>query len=478
MRYRALLTILLIALSPALFAQQKDSTSLQQLPSRYIGTVSSKAASLENKLDKKSEKALAQIKKQEDRIIRKLSRIDSAKAKELAATAKARYEQLQTKLRNPGKLASYIPGLDSMHTTLNFLNNAPAISTATEKLKDAISKVDGLKAQLQKAEDLRAFLKERKQYLKEQLEKLGFAKELKKLNKEVYYYARQLNEYKEILNDPKKIEKKALELLSKTKLWKDFFRKNSMLASLFPMPGNTDPMQSTQQGFAGLQTRAQVTTFLQQAGMGGPNNNTSMSQLQQNIQDVQGQITQLRNKVSNIAAGSGSDLDMPDFKVNNQRTKSFFKRLEYGTNMQSQKSRNFLPVTTDLGVSLAYRLNDKSMIGIGTSYKIGWGNGWNNIKLTSEGVGLRSFVDIKIKNSWWISGGYEQNYRSSFRKMEQLRQFNAWQHSGLIGMSKTVSIKSKFLNGTKIQLLWDFLSGLQTPKTQPVLFRIGYNFNK
>ena len=35
--------------------------------------------------------------------------------------------------------------------------------------------------------------------LKEQLEKYGMAKDLKKLNKEVYYYQQQINEYKDLI---------------------------------------------------------------------------------------------------------------------------------------------------------------------------------------------------------------------------------------------------------------------------------------
>jgi hypothetical protein len=45
------------------------------------------------------------------------------------------------------------------------------------------------------------------------------------------------------LKDHKKAERKAIELLSKTKLFKDFMRKNSMLASLFRLPGDqNDPL--------------------------------------------------------------------------------------------------------------------------------------------------------------------------------------------------------------------------------------------
>jgi hypothetical protein len=168
---------------------------------------------------------------------------------------------------------------------------------------------------------------------------------------------------------------------------------------------------------------------------------------------------------------------MPEgFKPNDQKTKSFLQRLEYGTNIQTQKATSFFPVTSDIGLSVGYKLNDKSIIGIGGSYKMGMGRGWNHVRFSNEGIGLRSFIDWRIKGSFWISGGYEQNYRTAFSDFDQLKDFSAWQQSGLIGLSKVVSLKTKFFKKTKLQLLWDFLSSQQIPKAQPIVFRIGYNF--
>ena len=109
-------------------------------------------------------------------------------------------------------------------------------------------------------------------------------KTLKQFNKEVYYYSEQIKEYKEIINDPGKIEKKAIELLSKTKVFQDFMRRNSMLASLFRLPGDpNDPAYIA--SLAGLQTRVQVNNFIQQqVASGGPN---AQAQFQQNIQQGQ-----------------------------------------------------------------------------------------------------------------------------------------------------------------------------------------------
>ena len=346
-------------------------------------------------------------------------------------------------------------------------------------MADASAKMKTLESQFQKAEEIKKFLKERREYLKQQLGQIGFARQFKQLNKQVYYYGEQVNEYKQLLKDHSKAEKKAIDLLSKTKLFKDFMRKNSQLASLFRLPGDpNDP--TTQASLAGLQTRAQVNGLIQQQlAAGGPN---AQAQFTQNMQDAQNQLNQLKNKLGKLGKGSSSD-GMPEgFKPNNQKTKSFLKRLQLGTNIQSQRANGFLPTTSNIGLSLGYKLNDKSVIGIGASYKIGWGKDIRHINITHQGIGFRSFADWKIKGSFWLSGGYEMNYTPILRNVVFSspvgggREGVAWQESGLIGVSKVISLKTKFFKQTKLQLLWDLLSYRQVPRTQPIIFRIGYNF--
>lgn len=472
--------LLVMGITMAICLQAQDTAQLsQRLPSRYLEQVASRAGQLEQKLDKKTAKALQKWQKQEDRIQRKLVKKDSLKAITIFSNTKQQYKQLEEKLQSKTSLKQYIPALDSMSSSMKFLQQNPRLLSnakgAQQKLSDAVSKVNGLEEQFQKAEEVKTFLKERKQFLKEQLQNLGFARELKKLNKQAYYYQAQITEYREILKDQKKVEKKAIELLSKTRVFKDFMQKNSFLSRLFPMPdAGSNNLAQQSSGFAGLQTRVQVSSFIQQAGMmSGPN---AISQMQKNIRDAQSQLTELRNKIARLGSSGGDDLDIPDFKINSWKTKSFFKRLEYGTNIQSQSAKLFFPATSDLGLSIGYRLNDKSIVGIGASYKLGLGNGWNNIKLTNQGLGLRSYVDWKIRGSFWISGAYEQNYRTQFNRIEELKDLSSWQQSGLVGLSKIISLKTKFFKKTKLQLLWDFLSYQQVPKTQPLLFRIGYNF--
>ncbi len=485
MLFRQNLLFILVILAATSCAAQMDTTqSPQILSSKYLDIVSSKAGKLEAKLDKQSLKALQQWQRQEAGIKRKLAKTDSLKAVAIFGNTEQQYEQLEQKLQSKAPLQQYIPSLDSISSSLKFLHQNPQLLSsakeAKEKLGTALSKVKGMEGKFQQAEDIKQFIKERRELLKNQLGNLGFAKELKKLNKQAYYYSEQLNEYKSLLKDHKKAERKALELLSKSKLFNNFMRKNSMLASLFRLPGDDlSPTGGAGGGsLAGLQTRAQVNGLIQQQiAAGGPN---AQQQFQQNIQQAQSQLTQLKDKLLKASSIGGSlegagEAEMPEgFKPNNQKTKSFLKRLELGTNIQSQKANGYFPVTSDLGLSLGYKLNDKSIIGIGASYKLGWGQNIKHINITNQGAGIRSFVDWKIKGSFWLSGGYEMNYRSEFQNVEELKELNAWQQSGLIGLSKVVSLKTKFFKKTKLQLLWDVLSYRHLPITQTVLFRMSY----
>jgi hypothetical protein len=475
MFYRIQLLITLLCLYVC--AQAQIDTIAQPVSAQYLEQVNAKAGRLEQKLDKQSERIITQFLKEENRLKRKLARKDSAAATAVFGDAKQQYGQLQQKLAGTQQLQQYIPSLDTLSSSLKFLQQNPqllAVAKGPAKLKETMEKVNGLQSEFQKAEEIKKFLKERKQYLKDQLGKLGLAKELKKLNKQAYYYSAQVNEYKQLLKDHKKAEQKAIGLLSKTKLFKDFLRNNSQLASLFRLPG--DPNDPTAQAsLAGLQTRVQVNSLVrQQIAAGGPN---AQAQFSQNMQQAQSQLNELKNKLNKLGGEGSGDLDMAEgFKPNQQKTKSFLQRIELGANIQSQKSNGYFPVTSDIGLSAGYKLNDKSVIGIGASYKMGWGENIRNIKISHQGIGLRSFIDIKLKGSFWLTGGYELNYWNGFRRIAELRDRSAWQESGLIGVSKVLDMRSKILKKAKMQLLWDLLSYRQVPKPAAVVFRVGYTF--
>ncbi len=463
--------------------QQSDSmkTTLTTLPAKYLEQVSSKTEKYYNSITSKTEKTLERLSKWESKIKTILEKTNPETAQRLFGNGQLTFAALLQKYKEGKTVADGYKGKydeyrDKLTTTVKYLDEKKQQldSHIIKPLATAKANTTKLNEQLKNTEAVEQFIKERKKQLLEQaLQYLGKSKYLQKISKESYYYIETLRNYKEIFSDPKKAEETALALLQKIPAFKEFLRKNSMLASLFSLP-QTPSEGGGLNSLAGLQTRVQVNNLIQQQiASGGPN---AQQQFQQNMQAAQSQLNELKNKILKAGGGS-SDANMPEgFEPNNQKSKTFLQRLEVRTNVQTQGARNYFPVTSDLGLSVGYKLNDKSIIGIGASYKLGWGSGWNNIRLTQQGAGIRSFVDWKIKGNFWLSGGYEANYRSLFNSISELRNLNSWQQSGLVGISKSVPIKTKFFTRTKLQLLWDFLSYQQVPRTQPILFRVGYNF--
>jgi hypothetical protein len=307
------------------------------------------------------------------------------------------------------------------------------------------------------------------------------AKPLAGMNQQVYYYSQQLREYKEMWNNPDQLTKRLLAQVNRLPTFQNFMKQNSMLAGLFQVPGN----YGNAKALDGLQTKSQVARQIQTQVSGhapdptttaGTEGGQGIGVLQSNLQQAQTQLDTYKSKLDQMGTGNG-DMDLPNFKPNNQRTKTFLHRLELGADFQTTHNSYYFPMVTDFGLSVGYKLGHNNVIGVGASYKLGWGNGIRNISFSSQGLGLRSFLQIHLKGSFSASGGFEYNYATPFTSFQQLRQLQYWTRSGLIGVTKTLSLKNRFFKKTSASLLWDFLSYQQVPKTQPFLFRLGYTWH-
>jgi hypothetical protein len=467
-------------------------SSASNIDSKAIAGLQKQDAALQSKLDKQSAKLLLGMQHSEDKLQRRLSSIDTLKAQALFTNdIKQHYIDLQSSLsQTTGNLKKfplkeYIPGIDSLQTGLNFLLRNPNLPTdKLEQLQALTTTLKNLQTELQKSNDIQEFVRKREAVLKEQLLNSGFTKQLTGINKKVFYYQQQLQDYKSLLNDKEKLKEKMLETVRSLPAFREFWQKNSYLAALFPLPSN----YGTPQAIAGLQTRASVQTVINQRMGLPPNPNSASSNMgsgnpfQQQLGAAEAQLDQLKNKLNKISNSSGSsDMTMPDFKPNDEKTKSFLKRLEYGFNIQSEPGRYSLPAMSDIALTLGYKLCDNKTFGIGASYKIGWGT-IQHMQISSQGLGLRSYVDIKspidskgaFLQNLWISGGFEWNYLSSFRSIQELHDnVDVWQRSALMGITKKYKVGKKEGN---MQFLYDFLHNWQTPPSTAFKFRLGYTF--
>jgi hypothetical protein len=480
MKKRICFIPILLFLYPCLHAQVADSVSkalTQFQGEKYVDKVNQQVVGLNGQLTSQSQKYVQGIASEEVKLKSSLQKIDSVSATSIFGNVQQRYQQLQNKLlQNTGGVLSpaatrYMPSLDSLKNTLLFLQanqNNPLNKLSSQKLTAALGNVQALESKVQAVDNLKTWLDQRKQYLTQQLGKFGMAAQMGQMSTKVYYYKQQISDLKASFQDPSKMQQKAMAVLSQLPMYKSFMSQHSYLSKLFGQPESYNLSDSSMKG---LQTRAAVQQMIQEkTSVGGSG---AQQQVGQQVQDATSAISQLKSKfLQGGSAGNGNPQD-PGFTPNGQKTKKLWQRLEYGANLQFEPATTLLPTLADAALSLGYHLNDKSTIGAGAAYKIGLGNGLDHISISSQGIGLRSYIDWKVKKNIYISGGYEENYLSSFQSLGQLRVPSSWQKSGLIGLSRQYQISNK-LKG-KAQLLFDFLSYYQVPRTQPILFRVGWS---
>jgi len=478
MSFNRVILLGLMLFASLISVAQLDSTIevLQKIPVKYINTIDSKIDKYINRINGKTEKTLAKLSRWEIRIKDILDKVSPETSEKLFSSNQTTFSTLLKKVQEGKAIAEgyktkYNEYRDKLTTSIKYLEDQKdrLDKNIIQPVNSAKKKLEDLEQDVAKTEAVEAFIKERKkQLINEAAKYLGKSKYLTKIDKEAYYYVETLRNYKELFSDKKKVEELSLKILNKIPAFKEFAQKNSMLASLFGSSANSGAIPN----LAGLQTRTSVNNLIQdRLASGGPNAREAFSQ---NMQQAQAALNTLKDKV--IKAGGGnSDADIPNFKPNEQKSKTFLQRLEYGSNFQFAKNNSLVPTTADIALSVGYKLNDKSLVGIGASYKMGMGS-LQRISISHQGIGIRSFIDWKLKKQFFVSGGFEMNYNAQFKNLTQLQNYNVWQHAGLVGLTKKINIKTKFFKGTSVQLLYDMLYRQHNPISQPVLFRMGYSF--
>lgn len=463
----------LILLILPIMVYSQDSTSLYNkvfnLPDKFFNSITSKSERFQQNVIKGTDKYLRKLAKQELKMQRKLAKTDSAAAKEIFGDVEKRYADMRNGLINPSKKLEklYNGHLDSIGTSLKFLVKSKVLVQSEQmqnKLNGAFKNYDNVQDKLNYTAFLEQQLKERQEFLKNKLQSFPLSKSFSSFKQNVYYYRAQIDEYRQVFEKPEKTQALLLSAVSKVPAFKNFFAKYSALGTVFQLPGNENGDMAA---LSGMQTRRVLE---QELGDRLGSEAAVQGTISDNISTAQSSLQMLKENLADQQ--SNGNPSMPNFKPNPEKTKSFLKRLEIGTNVQSTKSDYFFPQTTDFGLSVGYKFKPNILAGLGFSYRLGLGKDFRHMAISHQGVGFRSFGETKLKGSLWISGGAELNYRAQFRSFNQLKQYSAWQRSALIGLSKKYRVKKTMAD---MKLLYDFLHNQHRPATQPLVFRIGYS---
>jgi hypothetical protein len=459
------LTVVSLLLVFALAGYAQSNEQPFKLNTVFFEKLNKKLININSSLQKNTDALLKKMQQKEEKLKKQLFKKDSLAAKQIFKNQEQFYASIKKNSQIKSFNTEYIPKLDSLSTALDLIAQPQQQLKLPTGIKveeiSAISKnINGLQNAFQSSTQIKKLLNERKKQLAAFLKPYGLSNYTKQIHKEVFYYQAKVNEWKRIISDEAELQNKLIGYARNLPAFKDFFAKKSWLSNLFPnSTQNTDASKI----LTGLQNREEILAAA------GRNLSASSDGYRQQIEQADNEI----NKLKSTGAISGGDQieEMPDFKPNSQKTKSFLKRMELDMNVQSKKVNGFFPTTTDLAFNVGYKLNDKSIVGIGLAYKVGLGRSIQHIQISHQGLGLRSFLDIKLKKNFWISGGYEQNYLPEIDKHIEAKEFSPWQQSGLIGIKKKFQLGKRTNN---IQVLWDFLSYSQPIKTEPIQVRFGF----
>jgi hypothetical protein len=458
----------------------QDTPMAVTVPQKFLTQTEQKATKYYRRIQSKTEKTLVKMARWEARVKTLLEKASPQTAQRLFAPGQPSFASLLEQYRNGQALAQqhgkqYDEYRDKLKNTMGYL------SVQNGRAKEVHGQLQKLDSLAENTEAMQQFIKERKRLLVDQcLQHIGKSKWLKKMDKESYYYVETLRNYKQLFQDEKKAEELAMRLLQKIPGFADFLQRNSAVAGLFGFNTNLGSAAAAP-NLAGLQTRASVNALLQGSGI-------TAQALQQNMQAAQAQLSRLKDRMNGLVGGDTKqrgDGELPSFKPNNQKAKTFWQRIEYTANVGFGRinplatGRN-TTATADIALGIGYKLNDKSTVGVGASYRLGMGS-IQRVRFSGQGLGLRSFIDWKLKKQFYISGGYELNYLPAMEGVRIPSPFGSraadlWQRSGLIGISKKMKVRTKWFKASQVQLLYDFLHAQQRPVGQAWVFRVGYSF--
>lgn len=301
------------------------------------------------------------------------------------------------------------------------------------------------------------------------------------IQKDVFYGKARMNTWKQVAEDPSKLEEKALEYLQGSE---GFDKSIAQSTSPGGMQAGMNPSDLEKMGY---QTKDQLNKALQQKfgnslsqvqqAMGSQvadwqnkalDITSKVKDTKQQVADTKGQLTAAKSQIKNPSVG---------LNKNPMRGLPFWRRLEKQYNWQTNRATPAGdPAMLQAAAMVGYRQTPKLSYGIGAALNIGMGQDWNHIRFSFQGLSLRSYLQYKFIYGIGVYGGYERVYKqaafasssttTSSELPTSLNPHNTtkYNESILLGLTKSYKLNSKW-NG-QIQVMYDFYwkdKGLNSP---------------
>jgi hypothetical protein len=425
-----------------------------------------KAKASQKFLTERAEKIIRQSQEAELKALQKLDGISQIPTEEFSKV-KAFYDQMLSRIKNPVKDAGfareYLPKMDSLLASSALLKSI----TGNENLDILTEKLKGLQGAYSEAAHIQKQISERLNSFIDRYKGKIPLKEVQRIKQISQTAKAQIQEFKNLIENPAPKVERLIDLAVQQQSFEGFFAQHAELSKLFKSPSLS---MGSNQPDPGLQTVAQLEKQIED-NFGASGKSLLAKQQQNGQQAISGVQTDLLNSILGANSKSASEP-----QINTESVKPASKRLSFSTDIKSQRSNGWLPAYSEIGLNLGYRLSQRFIGGIGVSGRVGWGKGFSDFKVSMEGVGIRSFVDYKIKGGFYATGGFEAIYDPLPDLQSRVTTFSQWQKNGLIGLKKGFRIKNGFIKGASMKLMWNYLSYSQKGIVPPFDFRIGYDF--
>lgn len=430
------------------------------------------------------EKYTKRVQRQQERLLQKLSKKEktyAARLKRKDSAGYARYQQQQVsfdsinKLNKNKRIIHPIRGkgsaaIDSLVAIQQFLQTKTTTSNSDE-LAPYTGQLSKLKGDQQHNNQISELINQRFNTLKGINASAKGVKGFKGIDKQVFYAKEKIKVFKQINDEPSKVEEQALEMLQGQQGFDQLMDKAS------GRPATNSNMGASDLEKMGYQTKKQVNEQLQQKF--GSNLGGIQQSMSKQISDYQDKLKELKAATGTLKQSKQSlrqlkNINKPSFRVNPMRGLPFSKRIEKQWNFQTNRATvDGKPAMLQLSAMAGFKHTPKLIYGAGVATSIGLGRNWNNIQFSFEGLGVRTFAEWQWQYGIGAYAGYERMFKKATfistnetipSAKENTHNTNTYNESILIGLTKRYRINDK-MNGS-IQILYDIWyreKGLRTP---------------
>ncbi|MEC3880224.1 hypothetical protein [Parapedobacter sp. 10938] len=468
------LYLILFLTTLSCYAQEETARTVSY-GKHYIEINTKKLDRYYHRISKEQSKLLKKLSKKETKMLKHLKRNDSV-AYVRMQQQRISYDSLvhslnadsATKLAKTRMQTNRV--VDSLKKIQGFISKqASALSASQGSLPTEHGNIDKLNRLETNLNYQQYIQKQIDQKAKELTRIGGDSKWSKGIQKDIFYSKAKMKSWKQLADDPDKAEEKALEWLQGTEGFDQAFQQNKS-----PMQSATSVEDLERMGF---QTKRQVNKHLQQKF--GDN----LSKLQENmgsqVKDWQTSVTGLGDKTGNIKQTvnevketknslqkTKAELQQSPFRVNPMKGLPFRQRWVKSYTYQTRRAtpNGSQPAVLELAVMTGYKHSPRLTSGIGIAANIGLGQDWNNINISLQGIGFRTFIQWEWKFGVGAYAGYERLYRRvgnwNMNPEQETIQLQPTPHHNdryseavLIGLTKQYRLNSKW-NGA-VQVLYD-----------------------